>query len=341
LVYFGKLFESTITSFQDKMTKNNLIYRSILGDLDTFKIRYKEELTGDKISRMEFVDYLLKIEGKGMRPTILFLSAHLHGVVNEKSIYSAVILELTHMASLVHDDIVDEAFQRRGRYSINALWRSKKAVLIGDYIFARAILTASNNELYSALGDVASVLEDMSLGELEQSDASIRLDVDESKYFEVIRSKTGSLMSCSARLGAKSVNASDADVAKMSKLGELIGLVFQIKDDILDFTGDESGKMKGNDLKEHKITLPLIYALKRSDKSEANTILKLLRERSDKSGYISKITQFVVGKGGIDAAYKKMDQIKEDAKNILLSYDDSEYRQSYFALLDYICDRKK
>ena len=323
------------------MAKNDLIYRPILGDLDNFKIRYKEVLTGDRISKMEFVNYLLKIEGKGMRPTILFLSSYLHGVVNDKSIYSAVILELTHMASLVHDDIVDEAFQRRGRYSINALWRSKKAVLIGDYIFAKAILAASNNELYDALGDVAIVLEDMSIGELEQSDASIRLDVDESKYFEVIRSKTGSLMSCSARLGAKSVGASDVAVAKMSKLGELIGVMFQIKDDILDFTGDESGKMKGNDLKEHKITLPLIYALKRGDKSESNTILKLLRERSEKSGYISKITQFVIEKGGIEAAYKKINQIKEDAKDILLTYDDSEYRQSFLALVDYICDRKK
>ena len=323
------------------MAKNDLIYRPILGDLDNFKIRYKEVLTGDRISKMEFVNYLLKIEGKGMRPTILFLSSYLHGVVNDKSIYSAVILELTHMASLVHDDIVDEAFQRRGRYSINALWRSKKAVLIGDYIFAKAILAASNNELYDALGDVAIVLEDMSIGELEQSDASIRLDVDESKYFEVIRSKTGSLMSCSARLGAKSVGASDVAVAKMSKLGELIGVMFQIKDDILDFTGDESGKMKGNDLKEHKITLPLIYALKRGDKSESNTILKLLRERSEKSGYISKITQFVIEKGGIEAAYKKINQIKEEAKDILLTYDDSEYRQSFLALVDYICDRKK
>lgn len=323
------------------MSKMELIFRPIEGDLERFKKRYKEVLSGDRASKMDFVNYILKIEGKGLRPVLLFLTAHLHGEINDKSVNSAVILELTHTASLVHDDIVDEAFQRRGKFSINALWRSKKAVLIGDYIFSKAILTASQNELYNVLGDVARVIEAMSIGELEQSDATICLDITEARYFEVIRCKTASLMSCASKLGAVSVGASEQDCAKMEKLGEIIGIMFQIKDDILDYMGGSTGKMAGNDLKEHKITLPLIYALKKGDKSEVNTILKLLRESDEKKGYISKITSYVVEKGGIILSQKKIDSLREEAKEILASYPESQYKKSLLDLIDFVTERDK
>lgn len=319
------------------MGKKDKIYGVIDADLEEFRKEYRAALTGEVSSKMDFVNYIIRSEGKGMRPVLLLLAARLHGEVNSASIHSAVILELTHNASLIHDDVVDEAYQRRNRFSINALWRSKKAVLIGDYVFSKAILTAAKNSLYYVLEDVARVIEDMSLGEIEQSDATIKLDITEALYYDVIRRKTASLMSCSARLGAVSAHANAEDCEKMSRLGEMIGMMFQIKDDILDYTGGNSGKMIGNDLKEKKITLPLIYALKKGDKSEVNTILRLLR----KGNQISKISSYVFEKGGIALAQKKIDAISSEAKEIVNSYPPSEYRNALIELIDFIIDRDK
>lgn len=323
------------------MNNKETIFRPIKDELEKFRINYKNTLIGDRTSKMEFVKYLLKIEGKGVRPALLFLTAYLHGEVNEDSINAATILELTHTASLVHDDIVDEAFQRRGMLSINALWRSKKAVLIGDYIFSKSIRLASSNKLYDVLDCVSRVIENMSIGELEQHDATIRLDITETGYFEIIQNKTASLMSCASFLGASSVGASKEECDNMSKLGELIGVMFQIQDDILDYIGSSTGKMKSNDLKEQKITLPLIYALKRAKKSEANDILKLLRRVVEKRDNISIITSFVIDKGGIISAQKKLEELQKEAKLILAGYKESIYKESLMSLIDYVCKRNK
>lgn len=319
------------------MSKKDKIFDVIEVDLNRFRKEYKAALIGEKNSKMDFVNYILKSEGKGMRPVLLLLSARLHGEINDSSIFSAVILELTHNASLIHDDVVDEAYQRRNRFSINALWRSKKAVLIGDYVFSKAILTAAKNSLSYVLEDIARVIEDMSLGEIEQSDATIKLDITENLYYDVIRRKTASLMSCAARLGAVSTHASDAECEKMSRLGEIIGMMFQIKDDILDYTGGNSGKMIGNDLKEKKITLPLIYALKKGEKVEVNNILKLLR----KGNNISKISSFVFEKGGIALSQKKIDLMSEEAKELVMTYPNSVHRDAMIGLIDYIINRDK
>lgn len=319
------------------MSKKDKIFDVIEADLDRFRKEYKAALIGEKNSKMDFVNYILKSEGKGMRPVLLLLSARLHGEINDSSIFSAVILELTHNASLIHDDVVDEAYQRRNRFSVNALWRAKKAVLIGDYVFSKAILTAAKNSLSYVLEDIARVIEDMSLGEIEQSDATIKLDITENLYYDVIRRKTASLMSCAARLGAISTHASDAECEKMSRLGEIIGMIFQIKDDILDYTGGNSGKMIGNDLKEKKITLPLIYALKKGEKSEVNTILKLLR----KGNNISKISSYVFEKGGIALSQKKIDIMSTEAKELVMTYPESQYRDAMIGLIDYIIERDK
>lgn len=323
------------------MSKFDDIFHSIEGDIEGFKRRYKEIVSDGKVSKSDFVNYIVKIEGKGIRPILLFLAAHLHGKVNEDTINSAVILELTHTASLIHDDVVDEAFQRRGNYSINALWRSKKAVLIGDYIFSKAISTASKNGLYDVLGSVAKVIEDMSVAELDQSDASLKLNITEARYFEVIRGKTASLMSSSARLGAASVGASKEDCENIAKLGELIGIMFQVKDDMLDFDSSKTGKNAGNDLKEGKITLPLIYALKRGEKKEVNDILRLLRSRNEKKDYIKKITHYVVEKGGLDIAQKRVEMIGDEAKALLAKYPESEYKRAFVNLIDFLIVRNK
>lgn len=319
------------------MDKKDKFFSVIDTELERFREEYKSALSGDTHSVMDFVNYIIKSEGKGMRPVLLLLSANMHGVVNDASINSAVILELTHNASLIHDDVVDEAYQRRNRFSVNALWRSKKAVLIGDYVFSKAILTAAKKSLYYVLEDVARVIEDMSLGEIEQSDATIKLDITEAIYYDVIRRKTASLMSCAARLGAISTNASSEQCQKMSEIGELIGMMFQIKDDILDFTGGDSGKMIGNDLKEKKITLPLIYALKKGDHNQSSRILKLLR----KGNNISEITSYVIEKNGIVLAEKKIEAISKEAKEIIMTYPPSVYREAMIELVDFIINRNK
>lgn len=317
------------------MSKNNKIFGVIEADIEHFRKDYRAALIGERGSKLDFVSYILKSEGKGIRPTLLLLAAHLHGETNQTSINSAIILELTHNASLIHDDVVDEAYQRRNRFSINALWRSKKAVLVGDYVFSKAILTASRNELYYVLEDVAKVIEEMSLGEIEQSDATLKLDITEGLYYEIIRRKTASLMSCAARLGARSTGADEQQQEKMSRLGDIIGVMFQIKDDILDFTGNNSGKKTGNDLKEKKITLPLIYALRKGEKKEVNSILKLLR----KGGREAQIEAYVHQKKGIELSQSKIEAMSGEAKDIVMSYPPSPYRDALIDLIDFIIDR--
>lgn len=325
------------------MGKSNKFYSVVDKEFGQYRNRLKEVLIGDKSEKsLEFVNYLLKSEGKGVRPLLVLLSAALNGQVNENSIEAAVVVELTHTASLVHDDIVDEAYQRRGQFSVNALWRSRSSVLIGDYILAKAISTAIKKKLYYVVENMSMVIEEMSKGELEQSQATLKLDINEERYFNVIRCKTAYLMSAASTLGAMSVGADEKRCEDMKMLGELFGLLFQIKDDILDYSGKNIGKSIGNDLKEKKITLPLIYALKKSSERERKTILSIIRKGGDKSEYIKQVQEFIINNGGIVAANTRMEQIKTKAKDILLNnYPDTPNRVALLDLMDYIVSREK
>lgn len=325
------------------MGKVKKFYAVVEAEFNQYKNRLREVLVGDdKGKKLEFVNYLLNSEGKGVRPLLVLLSAALNGKINDDSIDAAVVVELTHTASLVHDDIVDEAYQRRGYFSVNALWRSRNAVLIGDYVLAKAMLTAVNKKLYYVVENMSMVIEEMSKGELEQSEATLKLDIDVERYFNVIRRKTAYLMSSAATLGAMSVEADDQRCEDMKKLGELLGLMFQIKDDILDYSGSNIGKSIGNDLKEKKITLPLIYALKKAHEKNRKTILSIIRRGGDKKEYIKQVHDFIVENGGIIAANARMEQLKKEAKDILMqNYKESEYREALLELIEYIVHREK
>lgn len=323
------------------MNKENF-YAPIASELEAYRKRYADVLTqGQSGSKLDFVKYILRSEGKAVRPVLTLLSASLNGTVNPSTIDTAVVIELTHNASLIHDDVIDEAFTRRDMFSVNALWRSKKTVLIGDYVFSKAITTAVRAGLTHVIESIAIVLEEMSKGELEQIDATLKLDISEERYFRVIKAKTAYLMSCATRLGALSVGVSDEVADNMHSLGEKIGLMFQIKDDILDYTGSNIGKSVGNDLKERKITLPLIYALRKADKRSASRVMSIIRKGGTTAEHIKEVSRFIVDNKGIEAAEYRMKQFHEEALALLEPYAESASKTAMLSLLDFISKRTK
>ncbi len=324
------------------MSKKNNFYISIEKDFEATKKCCADILSlDDSGKKYDFVKFMLEGQGKGVRPTLTLLVANMFGGANSETIYCAAVLELTHNASLIHDDVVDEAYQRRGRYSVNALWRSKRSVLIGDYILAKAIRAAVINKIDYAIDDLARVIEEMSIGELEQIDASLKLDMTEERYYSVIRRKTAYLMGSAARLGARSAGAPVELLSKMERLGELIGMMFQVKDDILDYVGKDTGKQLGNDIKERKVTLPLIYALKKAEKREATKILSVLRKGSANGDYIKEVSTFILNNGGVEAASYRMEQFKSEALDIVNALPASTSRDNMIEFINYIADRKK
>ncbi|MFI3314768.1 MAG: polyprenyl synthetase family protein [Rikenellaceae bacterium] len=287
-------------------------------------------------------DYVLSMQGKHMRPLFLLLSASLHGDINEKCHNAAIFIELIHTASLIHDDVVDEAYMRRSKSSVNALMRSKAAVLLGDYVLSRGLKIAVKNKLYSTIDMVSQVIEEMSVGELMQSANSVRLNTTSQDYFDVVRRKTALLMACCGASGAESVGADKQSVERMFKFGELLGIAFQIKDDILDFNGETStGKSNLNDVRERKLTLPLLTVMEKLDSLERKKILALLREPIISESSVSKIRDYVFDNGGIEQAQNKMTQLKEEAVSLLDIYPDSPVKRSLIMYADFILTRNK
>ena len=318
------------------------IQKPIERELQRFSEYFTSALENEQPEIQEIINYILKTQGKRMRPLFLLLTAALHGEINHKSYVAATLIELMHTASLVHDDIVDEAYQRRNRWSVNALWRSKKAVLIGDYILARGIRTAVDNELYDIIREISFVIEDMSKGELIQADASLSLDISRDEYFEIIRCKTASLLSACSSSGARSTGASPEAVECMRQFGNLLGLAFQIKDDLLDYNQtDRIGKPVLNDIKERKMTLPLIEALECATEPEKEKVRTWLREADDDRSAARKVYEFVVRNGGLQKAATIMEQQEREALRILETYPASPYKEALIKYADYILNRKK
>ena len=318
------------------------IQKPIERELQRFSEYFASALENEQPEIQEIINYILKMQGKRMRPLFLLLTAALHGEINRKSYVAATLIELMHTASLVHDDIVDEAYQRRNRWSVNALWRSKKAVLIGDYILARGIRTAVDNELYDIIREISFVIEDMSKGELIQADASLSLDISRDEYFEIIRCKTASLLSACSSSGALSTGASPKAVERMRQFGNLLGLAFQIKDDLLDYDQtDRIGKPALNDIKERKMTLPLIEALEGATEPEKKEVRRWLREADNDRAAARKVYEFVIREGGLQKAAAIMEQREREALRLLEAYPDSPYKEALVRYADYILNRKK
>lgn len=317
------------------------ITKPIEHNINEFNKYYKEILSSDNKLVSEALDYIGKMKGKQIRPILVMLACGMYATIDKKTYTAATVIELTHMASLIHDDIVDEAYTRRHIWSVNALWRSRSAVLIGDYVFAKAIRTASQNGIYNIVDDISRAIENMSVGELQQSDATLRLDIDEKEYFDVIRNKTAILMGSCLYNGASIGGATQEAAEGLRTIGEDIGYIFQIVDDILDYSLQENtGKQACNDIKERKITLPLIYALEDGTQKERTTVLNTIRNINNTKGGVEKIYDYVIEKKGIERALAKVETIRASIEEQLLKYPDNPYREALLELTRYICKRK-
>lgn len=288
------------------------------------------------------LNYVLRRKGKQMRPLLVFLTAKLNGEITEATYVAATFIELLHTASLVHDDVVDDASERRGSLSVNALWNSKIAVLVGDYLLSQGMLISVEKNRFDMLEIVSDAVKSMSEGELLQLQKSRKLHLKEEDYFRIIRSKTAALLSACTACGARSVS-DNADVTAMMKdFGENIGISFQIRDDLLDYEGTGlTGKASGNDIKERKITLPLIHALENASYLKKRHILGIVKNRRKTKAEIDEVIRFVLENGGMEYAELKMNQYRDKALAILDSYPDSDVKDSLREFVIYTTSRKK
>jgi octaprenyl-diphosphate synthase len=288
------------------------------------------------------LNYILRRKGKQMRPLLVFLTAKLNGTIGEPTFVAATFIELLHTASLVHDDVVDDANERRGALSINALWNSKIAVLVGDYMLSKGMLISVEKNRFDMLEIVSEAVKSMSEGELLQIQKARKQNIKEEDYFKIITCKTAALLSACTACGARSVT-DDSDTTQLMKdFGENIGIAFQIRDDILDYEGTGlTGKTVGNDIKERKITLPLIHALEQSPSSKKKHILGMMKRKKKSKSEIGEVISFVSEYGGIEYCELKMNQFRDKALAILDSYPDSEVKESLKEFVQYTTSRKK
>ena len=309
-------------------------------EMNEFELKFRQSMKSKVMLLDKIMDYIIKRKGKQIRPLFVFLTAGIIGNINEATHRGAALIELLHTASLVHDDVVDNAHYRRGFFSINALWKNKIAVLVGDFLLSKGLLLSLKNDDFGLLRIVSNAVQQMSEGELLQMEKARKLDITEELYYEVIRQKTASLITSCCEVGASSGGGTAEDISKMGTFGTNVGMAFQIKDDLFDYENAAIGKPTGIDIRERKMTLPVIYALKQSSSSEVATIKKMISDSEKKSTNVKKVIEFVVAKGGIDYATKKMNDFLSEAIAILKTYPDSVYRNSLEQLLAFTIDRK-
>lgn len=311
-------------------------------DLKRFEPYFKEHMS-TKVSLLDVItNYIFRRKGKQLRPMIVFLSAGLNGKIGNETYVGAGMIELLHTATLIHDDVVDEAYERRGFFSVNALWRSKIAVLVGDYLLSRGLLVAIENNQFELLRVMSEAVKDMSEGELLQIERSRKMNIDEETYYEIIKKKTASLIASCCANGAISAGASAENVALMKEFGTNLGIAFQIRDDLFDYQPSGIiGKPTGNDIKEKKLTLPLIHSLSVAEPKESKRILNLIRHNSKKSSTISAVVDFVNKNGGLDYTIEQMNSFRDKSLEILKLFPESEYRKSMELLTNFVVERKK
>lgn len=304
---------------------------------DTFRASMKSSVPLlDTVTR-----YIIKRKGKQMRPMFVFLSACLCGEVSESTYRGASLIELLHTATLVHDDVVDDSNLRRGFFSINALWKNKIAVLVGDYLLSRGLLLALEQDEFKLLKIVSNAVREMSEGELLQIEKARKLDIEERVYFDIIRKKTASLIASCCACGAASVGVSDEMVQRMWQFGEYVGIAFQIKDDLFDYQrSSTTGKPSGTDIRDQKMTLPLIYLLSRSGYLEKRWVINTVKNHHNDAAKVEQLISKVVACGGIDYAREKMMEYRQKALDILATFPQSTYRQSLEELVLFTTDRK-
>jgi octaprenyl-diphosphate synthase len=310
-------------------------------ELLDFEIHFQNAMRADVALLDKVTSYIVKRKGKQLRPMFVFLSAKMLGDINPITFDATTLVELLHTATLVHDDVVDDAAERRGFFSVNALWKNKIAVLVGDYMLSRILLISIEKRNLDLLEIVARAVQEMSEGELLQIEKARHLDITEEVYYEVIRKKTASLIATCCEAGALSVGA-QAERARMRQFGELIGLAFQIKDDIFDYgTGEHIGKPTGIDIREQKMTLPLIYALQNAPAAIQKELRYIIKNEYDVSHRVQRAIQLVWESGGVQYAQKRMEALAAQALEILSSYPDSTAKASLIGLVAYTMNREK
>jgi len=324
------------------MNNLNTIAQPVKKEMEVFNRLFMETLHGHNNDFQSIIDFISGKNGKRIRPLILLLSAKLCGEPNEKSIEYAIVLELLHTATLIHDDVVDNTMERRGQLSVNAKYDNRVAVLLGDYILSVSITKAILTQNFTILNIISRLAQNLAEGELTQLIASKELIFNEKRYLEVIWKKTAFLLSSCAEMGAISVKATPEKQKKLRLIGENLGMCFQIRDDIFDyFDQGNLGKPTGNDIREGKITLPLIYALNTASKSDSDQILSLLQNRNYSQETIRQLTDFAKENNGIEYAQSKMREIQEKIIGLLADFPDSEAKTSLIQLCDYIIEREK
>jgi len=317
------------------------IQTPIANEMAEFEIKFRQFMKSKVYLLDKIMGYIVKRKGKQMRPMFVFLSAGVHGQINEATYRGAALIELLHTATLVHDDVVDDANYRRGFFSINALWKNKIAILVGDYLLSRGLLLSIDNEDFDLLKIVSEAVREMSEGELLQIEKARKLNITEDIYYDIIRQKTASLIASCCAVGSRSVIKDDDISDQMKLFGEKVGMAFQIKDDLFDYGTNDIGKPLGIDIKEKKMTLPLIYALNNSSKSEQRHIIKLIKNKSDRNSTVKTVVDFVRSKNGIDYAEAVMHSYYEEAMKIIQDFPQSSYKQSLIDLVKYTIERKK
>ncbi len=313
----------------------------IAHEMATFETKFRSFMKSDVFLLDRIMSYIVKRKGKQMRPMFVFLSAGATGQISDVTYRGAALIELLHTATLVHDDVVDDSNYRRGFFSINALWKNKIAVLVGDYLLSRGLLLSVDHGDFEMLRIVSEAVREMSEGELLQIEKARRLDITEDVYYEIIRQKTASLIGSCCAVGASSVGARKEVVSKMKEFGLKVGSAFQIKDDLFDYGGYEIGKPVGIDIKEKKMTLPLIYALSQASWLEKKKIIYAIKNESHKQKKVNHVIEFVRESGGIEYATEAMHRFYDEARAILYNLPDSEYKESLLQLVKFSIERKK
>ncbi|WP_418263973.1 polyprenyl synthetase family protein [Flavobacterium faecale] len=325
------------------MNVTSQIKQPIFDEMELFEKKFHDSMTSQVALLNRITYYIVNRKGKQMRPMFVFLCAKMvsGGIVNERTYRGASVIELIHTATLVHDDVVDDSNRRRGFFSINALWKNKIAVLVGDYLLSKGLLLSIDNGDFDLLQIISVAVREMSEGELLQIEKARRLDITEEIYYEIIRKKTATLIAACCALGAKSVIDDVVAVENIRKFGELIGMAFQIKDDLFDYSEEAIGKPTGIDIKEQKMTLPLIHVLNTCSKKEKSWLINSIKNHNKDKKRVKEVIAFVKANNGLVYAENKMIAFQQEALSLIENYPETDYKNSLILMVNYVIERKK
>ena len=318
------------------------IKEPIYQEMELFEEKFTQSMYSNVALLNRITHFIVNRKGKQMRPMFVFLVAKLlgEGKVNERTYRGAAVIELIHTATLVHDDVVDDSNKRRGFFSINALWKNKIAVLVGDYLLSKGLLLSIENEDFDLLKIISVAVREMSQGELLQIEKARNLDITEKVYYEIIRQKTATLLAACCAIGAQAIGAPPKEVKKMHRFGEILGMAFQIKDDLFDYSEQKIGKPTGIDIKDQKMTLPLIYTLSVVSKTEKRAMINIIKNHNKDKRKILQLIVLVKEKGGFDFAISKMQAYRKEALELLFEFPKNQYRDALELMLNYVIERK-